>query len=121
VRKEPEVFLHHILESIDLIEEYLSYVTQEEFYKIQHWQDSLIRRLELMGEAVKNLPASFKLAHPDLPWKDIAGMRDVLAHDYFDLNLPLIWKTISQDVPKIKKLILTILSSLEESNKEPSP
>ena len=66
-------------------------------------QDAIIRRLEIIGEAVKNLSALFRAKHPDVPWKKMAGMRDILIHEYFDVDLALTWKVIKHELPKIKK------------------
>ena len=87
MKKDPKVFLVHILESIQLIEEYSKNVTAAKFHKNRAVQDAIIRRLEIIGEAVKNLPVSFKTKCPDVPWKQMAGMRDVLIHEYFDVDL----------------------------------
>jgi uncharacterized protein with HEPN domain len=81
VKKDPTVFLSHILDSINLIEEYTAGVNEKEFHKNRSLQDATIRRLEIIGEAVKNLPQSFKTKHPDIPWKQMAGMRDILIHE----------------------------------------
>jgi len=79
MRKDPEVFLAHILESIDLIEGYSEGKTREEFVESLQLQDAIIRRIEIIGEAVKNLPEDFKRDHPEIAWQKIAGMRDVLS------------------------------------------
>jgi uncharacterized protein with HEPN domain len=111
VKKDPEVFLVHILESIHLIEEYSLNVTQTKFRKNNSLQDAIIRRLEIIGEAVKNIPTSFKTKHPDIPWRQIAGMRDILIHKYFDVDLLLTWKVVKHELPLIKKKLSAILSS----------
>ena len=65
-------------------------------------QDAIIRSLEIIGESVKNLPNSFRDKHPDIPWKKMAGMRDILIHEYFDVDLILAWKVVQHELPKIK-------------------
>ena len=80
MRKDPEVFLAHILESIDLIEGYSAGKTREEFVESRQLQDAIIRRIEIIGEAVKNLPEDFKRNHPEIAWQKVAGMRDLLIH-----------------------------------------
>jgi uncharacterized protein with HEPN domain len=69
------------MESILLVEQYSKGITQAKFYKDPYLQDAIIRRLEIIGEAVKNLPISFRNKHPEMPWKQIAGMRDILFRD----------------------------------------
>ncbi len=111
MKKDPKIFLAHILDSIHLIEEYSTNMTQAKFYKNRPLQDAIIRRLEIIGEAVKNLPTPFKTKYPDVPWKQIAGMRDILIHEYFDVDLLLTWKVVKQELPLIKKKLSAILSS----------
>ena len=111
MKKDSEVFLAHILDSIHLIEEYSINVTPTKFHKNRALQDAIIRRLEIIGEAVKNLPTSFKTKYPDIPWKQMAGMRDILIHEYFDVDLFLTWKVVKQEIPLIKEKLLAILSS----------
>lgn len=89
MKKQLEVFLEHILESIALIENYLKGKTEDEFSDSFQLQDSVIRKLEIIGEAVKNLPQELREKHSDIPWKKIAGLRDVLIHEYFGVDLEL--------------------------------
>ena len=111
MKKDPEVFLTHILESIELIETYVGKLSEAGFYKDMPMQDAIIRRLEIIGEAVKNLPSAFKSKHPDIPWKKIAGMRDILIHEYFDVDLTLTWRVVKQEIPHIKKKLSEILNT----------
>lgn len=110
MKKDPKVFLAHILESIQLIDDYSKKANQAKFLKNRPLQDAIIRRLEIIGEAVKNLPVAFKAKYPDIPWKQIAGMRDILIHEYFDVDLSLTWKVVKHELPKIKKQLGQILS-----------
>lgn len=111
MKKDPKVFLAHILDSIQLIEEYSKKLNQAKFLKKTSLQDAIIRRLEIIGEAVKNLPSSYKTKYPDVPWKQMAGMRDILIHEYFDVDLFLTWKVVKHEIPLIKKKLSVILSS----------
>lgn len=117
MKKDPNVFLSHILESIQLIEEYSKSLTQAKFYKSRPLQDAIVRRLEVIGEAVKNLPVSFKSKYPDIPWRQMAGMRDILIHEYFDVDLSLTWKVVKQELPRVKKQLSGILSEDLSENK----
>ena len=81
----------------------------EKLYKDIKSQDAVIRRLEIIGEAVKNLPADFKKKKSSIPWQNIAGMRDFLIHEYFGVDLDLVWQTVKKDLPEFKKQILKLL------------
>ncbi len=113
MKKDPTVFIGHILESIRLIEEYSLSLTPDLFHVDQAMQDAIIRRLEIIGEAVKNLAASFKAKHPEIPWKQMAGMRDVLIHEYFDIDLSLTWSVVKRELPPIKEKLQSILEESE--------
>ena len=110
MKKDPRVFVEHIIDSILLIEEYAEGVSQAEFFKSRHLQDAIIRRLEIIGEAVKNLPMPFRSKYTDIPWKQIAGMRDILIHEYFDVDLVLTWRVVKQELPSIKKRLAALLT-----------
>jgi uncharacterized protein with HEPN domain len=111
VKKDPKIFLEHIIESIQLIEKYAHHLTAEKFQTDIAMQDAIMRRLEIVGEAVKNIPASFKAHHPDIPWKQMAGMRDILIHEYFSVDVSLTWAVVQNELPAVKKNILLILNS----------
>lgn len=81
MKRGPRIFLSHILQSIGWIESYTKDVTRESFVQSVGIQDQVISRLEIIGEAVKRIPPGIRESHPDIPWKKIAGMRDVLIHE----------------------------------------
>ena len=112
-KKNPKIFLEDILESIERIEGYTKGKTLENFLEDYEKQDAIIKRLEIIGEAVKNIPISIKRKYPEIPWKDIAGMRDVLIHEYFGVKMERVWDTAKKDIPKLKRQIAEILSSFE--------
>lgn len=110
--KDPKIFLEHILESISRIEHDLSGLSEESFSKSITIQDAVTRRLEIIGEAVKNLPDSFRKKYSKVPWRNIAGMRDVLIHEYFGVDMALVWRIAKREIPKLKKQILEFLKKL---------
>ncbi len=109
MKKDPAVFLGHILESMYLVEGYLKGVTEERFLKDSALQDAVIRLIEIMGEAVKNIPEDEKALHAHIPWRKIAGMRDKIIHEYFGIDLKLVWNVTQKDLPPLKKEIQKLL------------
>lgn len=109
MRKDPEIFLKHILESIEIIEKHVKGINKEKFSKNLMIQDAIIRRVEIIGEAAKNLSAEFKKKHKTVEWREIMGMRDKLIHDYFGVNIGVVWKTSNEDIPVLKKQIEKLL------------
>lgn len=107
---DPKIFLQHILESIKNINEFVEGLSDADFLKDLKTQDAVIRKIEIIGEATKNLPIDFKEKHDDVRWKEIAGMRDVLTHDYFGVDLQAVWNVIINDLPDLKKKIQAILN-----------
>lgn len=108
-KKNPKIFLTHILESINEIEKNVNKISETKFYESTTVQDAVIRRLEIIGEAARNMPDSYRKKHQRIPWKKIAGLRDVLIHEYFGVDMELIWKITDKDIPKLKKQIINLL------------
>ncbi len=107
--KDVKVFIEHILESISLIEAYTYQISKEDFFKSRQIQDAVMRRLEIIGEATKNISVGFREEHPDVPWREIAGMRDVLIHEYFGVDLGLTWTTVKENLPNLKQRLSRII------------
>lgn len=107
--KDPQIYLGHILECIELTERYLAKKTFKDFLADQFLQDAIIRRLEIIGEAVTQMPAAFKDKYPDVLWRDIADMRNRLIHEYFGVEFSLTWDVIKHELAPLKKSIKEIL------------
>ena len=100
------VYAQHILDAIVSIEKFIAGGDYEKFSNDQLLQDGVVRELEIIGEATKKLSEAFKKSIPSLPWKDIAGMRDKLIHDYFSVDLEEVWKAATEDIELLKKELL---------------
>ncbi len=106
--KRDTTFLKHILDAILKIEEYAS-VGKEKFFATSSWQDAIMRKLEIIGEASKRISEETKLKYPDVPWKKMAGLRDILVHAYMSVDLNAVWEITQQNLPDLKKQIQDIL------------
>ena len=97
-----KVFVTHILDAIGKIEEYIGDVGYDAFVENSMMCDAVVRELEIIGEATKSLSDEVKEAHGNIPWKSISGMRDKLIHQYFGVDLEIVWKTCKEDLVGIK-------------------
>lgn len=100
-------YIEDILKSIEILSEYLAEIdsSREAFDNNQKLQDAVIRRLEIIGEATKRLESDFKKQYPDVPWRKMAGMRDVLIHDYDEVDLDQVWAVITKDIVELKEVL----------------
>ena len=113
MKTDQSAFLNHILDAIKKIEKYTKGIDEEAFKKNDLVQDGVIRQIEIIGEAVKRLSNDIKSQSPDVPWQDIAGMRDKLIHDYFGVDIDTVWLTVQKDIPFFKREIKRIIENLE--------
>jgi uncharacterized protein with HEPN domain len=102
MEKEPNVFVGHILMCIENIKNYTQGIDQEHFFLNRLVQDAVIRNLEIIGEATKNIPQHFPNKYLHIPWKQMAGMRDILIHDYMKADIEAVWTTIEEHLPSLK-------------------
>ena len=105
MKRDIGLFIEDIFENIRDIESFSKDLTKEEFFNSKLKQNAIIRSLEVIGESVKNIPDSFRNKYPNVPWKIIAGFRDVLIHSYFGVDLDRVWNIIKFDLSALKKEI----------------
>ena len=105
----PELYLEDIISSCNKILEYTKGLSKESFLKNSLVIDAVIRNIEIIGEATKQLPSQFKVEHSNIPWREISGIRDVMIHGYFGVDLDLVWDVVKNKVPELRKVIQNIL------------
>ena len=111
-----EEFLDYIEDIIEAMNDTLSFVEDLNyggFVKYRKTIYAVIRAIEIIGEAVKKIPELVKNRYPQIPWRDMAGMRDKLIHGYFGADLKRVWKTVKEDIPKLKPMFDKILKDYE--------
>ena len=104
--------LQDIIDAAEDIEKFMAGVSLERLTGDRKTLFAVAKALENIGEAVKQIPAAVRHKHPDVPWKDMAGMRDVLVHDYFGVDAAIVWKTVHEDLPPLKRRIADILATV---------
>ena len=116
MKRDLRLFIEDILERINLIEDSTGKLSKDKFKSDKLITDATIRRLEIIGEAVKNIPDNFRERYPEVPWKDIAGFRDIIIHAYFGIDFNAVWDIIKKDLPELKKEIQNILEKEQKNN-----
>lgn len=101
-KRDPDLLMEDILAAVRKIERYTSGMDEELFRQDDKTVDAVVRNLEIIGEATRHLPEDFLARHPDVPWRQIAGMRNRLVHEYFGVDLDLIWQVIRQHLPQLQ-------------------
>ena len=102
-------FLHHILDELTFLERKVTSTTEEQFMRDEVLERACTRSLEIIGEAVKQIPDSYRSEHPEVDWKSFAGLRDKLIHHYFGVDYALVWDVIKNELPELKNKLIPLV------------
>ncbi len=111
-KRDYRLFLQDILESIERIEEYTEGYDFETFTKDRKTVDAVLRNLEIIGEAAKHIPENIQTQHPEIPWKRVIGLRNVVIHHYFGVDLSIVWVIIKKQLPELKNAVISLLEEI---------
>ncbi|HAX61713.1 MAG TPA: DUF86 domain-containing protein [Elusimicrobia bacterium] len=117
MKRKHSFFIKDILTAIKSIEEFTDGIAYKEFISDKKTSDAVIRNIEIIGEAVKNIPLSIQQDNMDVPWREVARMRDKIVHHYFEIDLEKVWKVIKEDIPAIKPSIKHVYENLKNTEK----
>lgn len=113
MRRNYNLFIEDILDCIEKIEQFVGNMSFDDFVQDDKTSSAVIRKLEIIGEATKNIPGDIRKKYKELPWSDMAKMRDKIIHAYFGINYKIVWKVIKERLPEIRPIIQKILKDTE--------
>jgi uncharacterized protein with HEPN domain len=113
MRREIGDYIQDIIDALDKLMNFVDGMSYDEFKHDDKTVFAVVRALEIIGEAVKNIPDKVRERYPEIPWKDMAGMRDKLLHSYFGLRLERVWATVQEEIPPLKPLFERVVHDLE--------
>jgi len=120
MRRNIKLYIKDVLENIKHAETFTDNVTYEEFIKDKKTSYAVVRCIEIIGEAAKNIPDDVRERYPDIPWKKMAGMRDKISHFYFGIDMKKVWLAVKRDIPKIEPQVKKILKDISGETKRGS-
>ncbi|OGG29214.1 hypothetical protein A2971_04600 [Candidatus Gottesmanbacteria bacterium RIFCSPLOWO2_01_FULL_46_21] len=110
----PEVYLRHILDAIHRIEKHIFGVQKVDFFKDDSTAAAAaVRELEIIGEAITQMPEAYRTKHTSVPWREITDMRNRLIHGYFSVDYKIVWKTVTEDLKPLKQQVEDLLQNLD--------
>lgn len=114
MKRDYKLFIKDILDSITKIEKFIKNMNFEQFVKDEKTNNAVIHKLEIIGEATKNIPPDIRNKYKEIPWSDMAKIRDKISHFYFGIRYEIIWKVVKKRLPQLKPVIKKILNDLNK-------
>ena len=114
MKREIVDYIEDIISAMDKAMDFVKNMSYEEFTRDDKTVYAVVRAIEIIGEAVKNIPGNVRKNYPEIPWKDMAGMRNKVIHEYFGVKLNIVWRTVKEEIPPLKPLFEKILKELEK-------
>ena len=116
MKKSVKLYIKDILEYMERAEGHIKGFNFEQFLKDDKTCDAVIRCIEVIGEATKNIPEEIRNKYPSIPWRDIAGMRDKIIHGYFTVDFETVWLVVREEIPRLKPMITKVSEDLEKGS-----
>jgi uncharacterized protein with HEPN domain len=114
MKRDYTLYIKDMLECIEKIEEFVGNMSYEEFVEDDKTSSAAVRKLEIMGEASKNIPRDIRREYKEIPWSDVAKMRDKIIHFYFGVDYEIVWKVIKERLPVLKQRIKNLIKEVGE-------
>jgi len=115
VKRDISLYVKDILESMEKAEGFIGSMSYKDFLLDEKTNFAVVRCIEIIGEATKNIPDSIREKYKEIPWRDMAGMRDKMSHFYFGIDLEKVWLAVKEDIPLLKPQIKQVIEALEKS------
>ena len=114
-KRDARLLLQDMLESLEKIERYTAGLTFERFAQDDRTVDAVVRNLEVIGEAARQIPSEVRERYPEVPWRRVIGLRNVVVHEYFAVDMEIVWTVVRQSLPELKEALRRMMAELEEA------
>lgn len=118
MKRDYKLFVKDILDAIDKIEQFIKDINYQEFIQDDKTSTAVVKKIEIIGEAIKNIPGDVKAKYSNIPWRDIVGMRNKISHGYFGIDYEIVWAVIKKKLPELKPMFHQILGGIKNRKRE---